>query len=168
MREVADNAIHAILSVTKLDAGSVYIWQESDQALRLFAYRGLSEAFVRQMAVLRRGDDATVDAALEGQPKVVADFAVAPRMFRIGGVRAGLHSSLMCPIRAQGLVVGMLVLGSYKPREFESEDVDLIEVIANQIGNAMVHAQLEASVRASEGQYRGLVETAQMTKASDS
>ena len=158
LREIADNAIHAILSVTKLDGGCVYIWHESDQALRLFAHRGLAEAFVRQMAVMRKGEDATVDAALDGTTKVIADFALTPRLFRSSGVAAGFQAAVLCPIRAQGLVVGMVALGCYKAREFEKEDVDLIEVIANQIGNAMVRAELEASVRASEGQYRGLVE----------
>jgi PAS domain S-box-containing protein len=33
-----------------------------------------------------------------------------------------------------------------------------VEVIGNQIGNAIVHAQLQADVRASEEQYRALVE----------
>src|SRR5437867_9147876 len=158
LKEIADNAVHAIVAVTELDAGAVYVWQDSDQALRLFAWRGISEAFARQVATLRKGDDATIDAVLDGATKLVEDFTLAPRLFRANVVSAGFRSAVMCPIRAHGFVVGLLTLGTYKTRVFEGDDVELIEVVANQIGIAMVHAQLEADLRASEEQYRGLVE----------
>ncbi len=158
LKEIADNALHAMLAVTGLDAGAVYVWADDERVLRLFAYRGISEAFAQQVSRLPKGDDATIDSVLEGSTKVIEDFTLAPGMFRVDVVRAGFRSAVMCPIRTQGFVVGMLALGMYKPRAFETEDVDLIEVISNQIGNAMVHAQLEADVRASEEQYRSLVE----------
>jgi PAS domain S-box-containing protein len=158
LKEIADNALHAILAVTQLDAGAVYMWQDSDEVLRLFAWRGVSEAFVRQVTTIRKGEDGTIDAVLEGGTKVIEDFTLTPHAFRIDVVRAGFRSAIMCPIRAQGFVVGLLALGAYKVREFEGDDIELIEVISNQIGNAMVHAQLEADLRASEEQYRSLVE----------
>ena len=158
LKEIADNALHAILSVTKLDAGAMYVWQASDEVLRLFAWRGISEAFARQAMTIRKGDDGNIDAVLEGKTKIIEDFTLTPRVFRLDAVRAGLQSAIMCPIRAQGVVMGMLALGMYKKREFHEDDIGLIEVIANQIGNAIVHAQLESELRASEEQYRGLVE----------
>src|SRR5262249_55390251 len=135
LKEIADNALHAILAVGGLDAGAVYVWTEDERALRLFAHRGVSEAFARQVSRLHRGDDPTVDAVLEGATKVVEDFTMSPRVFRVDVVRAGFRSAVVCPIRAQGFVVGMLALGMYKARAFPVEDVDLIEVISNQIGN---------------------------------
>jgi PAS domain S-box-containing protein len=158
LKEIADNALLAVLAVTKVDAGAVYMWAEDERALRLFAHRGISEAFARQVSRLYKGDDATVDVVLEGTTKIIEDFTLAPRMFRVDVVRAGFRAAVMCPIRTQGFVVGMLALGMYKPHVFEGEDVDLIEVISNQIGIAMVHAQLEADLRANEEQYRALVE----------
>ena len=35
-------------------------------------------------------------------------------------------------------VVGMLGLGTFTPRKFAESDIDLIEAVSNQIGNAMV------------------------------
>lgn len=158
LKEIADNALDAVLAVMKMDAGAVYIWQDTDQSLHLFAWRGLSEAFARQVTRLRRGDDATVDAVLDGASKVIEDLELVPQAFRVDVVRAGFRSAVLMPIRAHGFVVGLLALGTYRLREFTEQDVDLIEVISNQIGNAMVHAQLQADVRASEEQYRSLVE----------
>ena len=49
-------------------------------------------------------------------------------------------------------------MGAYQKRNFNEPNVDLIEAVSNQIGNAMVHAQLQTDLRASEEQYRALVE----------
>src|ERR1043166_8056378 len=155
LKEIADNAVHAIVAVTELDAGAVYVWQDSDQALRLFAWRGISEVFARQVATLQKGDDTTIDAVLEGATKVPEDCTLAPRLFRASVVRAGFRSTVMCPIRAHGFVVGMLALGTYKGRVFEGDDIELIEVVANQIGNAMVPAQLGPDLRARAARSRG-------------
>lgn len=158
LREIADNALHAILAVMKVDAASVYIWQEQEHLLKLFASRGISESFARKMVVLRKGDDATVDEVLNGETKVIEDFTVSKHQFYADVVSAGFHSAILVPIRAHGFVVGMLALGTYSLRVFDEAEVDLIEVISNQIGNAMVHAQLQADLRASEEQYRAMVE----------
>jgi PAS domain S-box-containing protein len=157
LKEIADNALDSILAVMKVDAGAVYIWQDADQSLRLFASRGLNEAFARQVAALHKGTE-TIDAVLNGEARVIEDFALNPQAFRSVAVRAGFQSAVLVPIRAHGFVVGLLGLGTYKLRKFDEADVDLIEVISNQIGNAMVHAQLQADLRASEEQYRALVE----------
>ncbi len=157
LKEIADNALDAILSVMKVDAGSVYIWQEADKALHLFAWRGLDEAFVRQVMVLNKGTE-VIDAVLNGEARAIEDFAVNPHILRVDVVQAGFHSAVLVPIRAHGHVVGLLGLGTYKLRKFDEAEIDLIEVVSNQIGNAMVHAQLQADLCASEEQYRVLVE----------
>jgi PAS domain S-box-containing protein len=158
LKEIADNAIHAILSVTKLDAGAVYLWNADDGALRLFSWRGLSEAFTRQVTVFRKGDNATIDAVLNGTTKLIQDFRATSDILWMGGVRAGFKAAIMSPIRSQGFVVGILTLGRYSRHHFTDAEVELVEGITQQIGNALVHAQLESDLRASEEQYRGLVE----------
>ena len=158
LKEIADNALDAILAVMKLDAGSVYIWQDADQALHIFAWRGVNEAFARQVAVLRKGTE-NIDAVLNGETRVIEDFTVSPPNLPSKILaHAGFQSGVLVPIRAHGFVMGMLGLGTYRVRRFDEADVDLIEVVSNQIGNAMVHAQLESDLRASEEEHRALVE----------
>src|ERR1017187_1182772 len=158
LKEIADNALDAILAVMKLDAGSVYIWQDADQALHIFAWRGVNEAFARQVAVLRKGTE-NIDAVLNGETRLIEDFTVSsPNVPSKTLAQAGFQSGVLVPIRAHGFVMGMLGLGTYKARRFDEVDVDLIEVVSNQIGNAMVHAQLESDLRASEEEHRALVE----------
>ncbi len=158
LREIADNALHGVLAVMKLDGGAIYVLDEATKSLKLFASRGMTEAFVRQAAVLRRGKDAAVDAALAGEIQVVEDFQLAPHFLELDAARAGFVTGVLAPIRTQGVVVGLVVLGSYRARTWDLGDVELIETITNQVGNAMVHAQLQADLRASEEQYRTMVE----------
>src|SRR5271166_1815370 len=73
LKEIADNALDSILAVMKVDAGAVYIWQDADQSLRLFASRGLNEVFARQVTVLHKGTE-TIDAVLNGEARVIEDF----------------------------------------------------------------------------------------------
>jgi PAS domain S-box-containing protein len=158
LKEIADNALDAILSVMKVDTGSVHIWQDTDKALHMFAWRGLDESFVRQVMVLHKGTE-VIDAVLNGEARVIEDFtAVNRQVLPVDAARAGFYSAVLVPIRAHGFVVGLLGLGTYTLRKFDEADIDLIEVVSNQIGNALVHAQLQADLRASEEQYRALVE----------
>jgi PAS domain S-box-containing protein len=158
LREIADNALDAVVAVMELDAAAVYIWRQPQQTLELFAWRGLSEAFARQVASLRKGMDPTVDEVLGGATRVVEDFRVAGAPSRLEVVGAGFRSAVMLPVRAHGFVVGMLALGSYRPRGFGESDLELLEVISNQIGIALANAELQADLRRSEEQYRALVE----------
>lgn len=142
LREITDNALHAILAVTRVEAGAVYRWHESEQVLRLFTSRGLAEAFTRQVSVIRRGQDGTLDAVLGGGTCVTEDFVVAADAQHLEPVTAGFRTTLLGPIRAHGRTQGLLVLGSYRGRPFEQDNVDLIEVIANQVGIAITKAEL--------------------------
>src|SRR5947209_4806217 len=94
LKEIADNALHAMLAVTGLDAGAVYVWAEDERALRLFAHRGVSEAFARQVSRLYKNDDATVDEVLGGSMKIIEDFTLATGKFREDVVRAGFRSAV--------------------------------------------------------------------------
>ena len=156
LKEIADNALDSVLAVMKVDAGMVYICQV-DHALHLFAWRGLSETFEPKVAVLQGGTE-VIDAVLNGEARVIEDFTVKPNGAVSEAVRAGFQSAVLVPIRALGYVVGALELGTYQKRKFDEHDVDLIEVVSNQIGSALVHAQLQTDLRASEEQYRVLVE----------
>ncbi|HTS20018.1 MAG TPA: GAF domain-containing protein [Verrucomicrobiae bacterium] len=157
LKEIADNALDSVLAVMKLDAGVVYVWQDTDECLHMFASRGISEEFARTVSVLPRGTE-TIDAVLNGEARVIEDFTLRPSSVMSSAIRAGFESAVLVPIRAHGYVVGALTLGTYRKRRFEEPDVDLIEAVSNQIGNAMVHAQLQSDLRASEEQYRALVE----------
>lgn len=158
LREVADNALHAVLAVMEFDGGAIYVCAGASSRLKLFTSRGLSEAFVRQAEEVTAESEPHFEAALTGKIQVVSDLRLARGPLDRHAPQAGFVTGLVSPIRAQGTVLGLMVLGAYRPREIKPADLELIEVISSQVGNAMVHAQLRADLRASEEHYRTLVE----------
>src|SRR6266700_1803811 len=93
LKEIADNALNAIQSVMKVDAGSVHIWQDTDKALHMFAWRGLDEAFVRQVAVLHKGTE-IIDAVLNGEARIIEDFTANPHVLPVDAAGAGFYSAV--------------------------------------------------------------------------
>src|SRR5260221_8181002 len=112
LKEIADNALDAILAVMKVDAGSVYIWQDADKALHMFAWRGLNEAFVRQVTVLQKGTE-VIDAVLNGEARIIEDFTLNAHLFRTDVVRAGFHSALLVTIGDTWYVADVVMHAQY-------------------------------------------------------
>jgi two-component sensor histidine kinase len=160
LKEIADNALHAIQEAMKPDALAVYLWEEQEQALRIFAWRGIPDELAREVELVRRGDDPNVDEVLAGATKELAAQPEPSGSLRASVQRAGFVTGVLTPIRVQGSVVGMLGLGSRSSRVFAEDDIELIEVITNQIGNAMVYAQLLGDLEHKNKLLQLLVEEA--------
>ena len=127
--------------------------------LKLHSSHGLPVNLAQQLARIHRKNGELVDVTLTGQTQVIKDLTTIAAGDQLQVLtQTGFRSAILCPISAQGFVAGMLVLGSTKNEQFGGEDVDVIEVVCNQLGNALIHAQLEAEARKSEEHYRLLVE----------
>lgn len=160
VREIADNALHTILAVMKLHAGVVYSWDQGAKVLRPCACRGLPDELSRSLAIIPQGENALVDAVLEDNARIVENLKLMPVAFRVDFLKTGFRSSVIVPIHAHGVVAGMLGLCSVRIRQFESEDVELVQVIANQIGVAMANAQLLSDLQKKNTLLKLLVEEA--------
>ena len=159
LREIAKNALDSILTSMQVDACAVSVWQEADQALHLLAWHGLNEVFNRRLTLVRKGEDVDIDAVLNGESRIIDDLVSDEAGLGGDAVEAGFRSAVLVPVRGRGKVLGVLGIGTHQVRKFDASEVDLVEAIGNQIGNAVVHAQLQAEMRASEEQYRTLVES---------
>jgi two-component sensor histidine kinase len=136
----------------------MYTWEEENGALYLYAWRGLTEAFVRQVKIIRRGEDMVLDEVLSGQMREVQDFSVRPGGSDAEMVQAGFHCAVLAPIMAQGKMVGLLALGAYRAQRIEPETIDLIEVIANEIGIGITKARLFEDVERKNELLRLMIE----------
>ena len=157
--EIARNALDAMGAITHMEAGVVYLWDDDERVLKLHSSHGLPVDLAQQLSRMHRKNGELVDVTLTGQTQIIKDLttiAVDDQLQVL--THAGFRSAILCPISAQGFVAGMLILGSTKNEQFGDEDVDVIEVVCNQLGNALIHAQLEAGARKSEEHYRLLVE----------
>jgi len=159
IREIASNALAAMTAITHMEAGAIYLWDPDEQVLKLHTAHGLATTLAAQLARIPRSAGGLVDAALAGQVQVVPDFTRIPQNEQAQLVAgAGFRSAILCRLSDQGTVAGMLVLASQAPQEFAGDDLGVIEVICNQLGNSLTHAKLESAIRKNEELYRLLVE----------
>ncbi len=132
LEEIADNALHAILSVMKLDAGALYIPSATAGALALLAAR-----------------------AVPPPPPHVTDGTELERQL----TTAGFATVLVTQVDA-GDGKALLAVANRAVRPFSEGDLELVEVMSNQIGHAMKHAQLQASLREKNKLLKLLIEEA--------
>lgn len=75
--------------------------------------------------------------------------------------RLGLCGMAAAPLRAPGgEVIGTLAISSATPRDFDAEELDLLQGLADQAAIAITNSTLLARLSESEARYRFLIENA--------
>src|SRR3954447_25904318 len=68
----------------------------------------------------------------------------------------GIRSMLGAPLLVEGRVIGVLHVGSLTPRDFDDEDMQLLQLAADRMAVAIDHARLYESERQAAEQLRRL------------
>jgi putative nucleotidyltransferase with HDIG domain len=109
-------------------------------------------------------------AAMEGQTMVVNDLS-AKRQQR-GGMLIGdsrePESAAYTPMIVEGKVIGLLELQSYRNHAYGEDDLDLLSMIANQIGLAIQNALLFSDVQQRLHEVELLQEVSQALRQAQS
>ncbi len=88
-------------------------------------------------------------AILDAQTVIVNDLAVKTQQGR--GIIIGNHrtpqSAVYTPMLVERRVIGLLELQSYRNQAYQADDLDLLHMLANQIGLAIQNARLFAETR---------------------
>jgi signal transduction histidine kinase/DNA-binding NarL/FixJ family response regulator len=151
-REIAENAVAALLPLYHAEAGTFYLLDEHDRVDELIA-AGLSPEFV---AALRLGYTQGPRCPLWCETRAVAigdvgnDPAVAA--LRVPLVAEGLTSLVLVPAISEGRALGGLVLYHRQPRNYVPHELQLLETFAAELAGAIKLAQAYAAVEALDRQ----------------
>ena len=105
-------------------------------------------------------------AATEGRPVWTNDYRTDPRIPHeeddtTVAERLGLIGMAAAPLRAPGgEVIGTLAVSSAQRRDFDAEELDLLQGLADQAAIAITNSTLLTRLTESEARYRYLVERA--------
>jgi len=105
-------------------------------------------------------------AAETGAAVWTGEYAIDPRIphdpdDQATAARLGLCGMAAAPLRAPGgEVIGTLAISSARPRDFEPEELDLLQGLADQAAIAITNSTLLSRLTESEERYRYLVENA--------
>jgi len=158
--EVLQDSLDKIVDAMKVDMAVVFLLDEEAQELELAAHRGVSKAFLAEVAHLCVGEGLNGRVAATGEPLVVPNVPEDPRLSKAVVAQEGIKCQAIVPVKARGRVFGTVCAGMRSFHDFTPMEMQLLSACGNAIGVALENARLYQRVRASEQRYRDLFENA--------
>lgn len=165
LAEVLDDALDKTLQVMEIEAGGIFLLDETAGALAVAAQRGLNPQLVAEIDGLKVGEGFPGRVVQTGQPMVVNDVSTDARLTSLVARMEGLRSLASVPLHAKGEVLGALFAVTRGHRRFTDQDVQLLTSIGHQIGIAIENARLFEGERWRRQQATLLAEMARLTSS---
>lgn len=139
LRIVIERTTHAM----RAEVASLYLLERREGVLRLVATNGLNRRGIGR-TTLRVGEGITGWVANARVPITVKDVAREPRFKWIRGVDEGRFTSMLSvPLVARDEVIGVMNVQTVAPREFDREEIEFLQTIANQVAGIIEKARLQ-------------------------
>jgi signal transduction histidine kinase len=149
--DVLREAVEATAAALPVDGAVIRQLDERTGRLRLAAATVLSERFLTSASALAFGEGLSGRVVLRDQPLVVED-ARHDEMLTAAAREEGILAAAVIPIHARESLLGTMTTFCRRPRRFRAADLELLQIIADQVGVALENARLyaEQADRASE------------------
>ena len=150
LSEILGRALDEVLRLAAVDAGAVFLREETLGGLELLAHRGLSESLARLVAQFGMLDGGCGGVAERQGIVVVPDI----RRYRGRRAEALLREQLTTvahvPLVARGCSLGSMCVATRELRDFDEGEQELLNAIGNQIAVAVDNARLYAELQQKE------------------
>ena len=155
---VLERLMEKAREVTEAEASSLMLVDEDVQELYFFTVQGEKSDAVKKIR-LKIGEGISGWVAEKGEPVLVADAENDPRFYRKADQSSGFHTrSMMCvPLIFRRRTLGTVqVLNKTGGRNFDQDDLHVLQVLADQAAIAIENARLHelATVDQATGLYR--------------
>jgi len=150
LEEVLHLVAEKVADALGADACFVYLYDARADELVLRATRGTSVGEMGRRPRLRPGEGITGAAAAERAPVMIASAAhLDPRFKQFPNLQEDEYESILAvPILARGeTLAGALNVRTRAPRDYTRDEVELLQSIADQVAQSIVHAQLYAQAQ---------------------
>jgi PAS domain S-box-containing protein len=151
--EALEPLLDAALDLTKMDGGGVYRVEGDVAVLR--HHRGLPEAFIRAVRRMPLAPPPVQIVLDQREPVEIAEISPVMRdLFR----QYGIQHVFSFPLRARGILLGFLNVGSMRAEAPEKTDLQALWVLVKQIEALFFRLYSEKALRESEERQRRLLE----------
>ncbi len=154
VKEILRLSVETVLSISDMDAGSVYFIDKDSGALNLMYHQGLSREFV---------DKASFYPAESPRTKLVKKGKAIHLQYSELNVpmskaelEEGIKAFSLIPIWHKDKVIGSLHVSSRELEKISEFSSQALEVIAGQIGTFIIRAQVESKLHESERLFRNV------------
>jgi signal transduction histidine kinase len=155
--DLLNELLRRVREVLAADNVAILLSSDGGQALTVRAAIGLEEEVAAGVQV-PFGWGIAGRIAASREPSVVDDVASVAEA-RPTLLARGIRSLLGAPLLVAGRVVGVVQVGTLRPRQFSREELLLLQVVADRMALAIEHARLyeaerQARAQAEQAQHR--------------
>ncbi len=149
LEEVLSLVAGRVADALGTDACFVYLYDERNDELVLRATHGTNVEEMTRRPRMRPGEGFTGTAAALREPVMLAsDAHLDPRFKSFPNLPEDEYESILAvPILAREKLEGALNVRTREPRQFTSDEVDLLLAIAAQVAQSIEHAKLYAEAQ---------------------
>ncbi|HAA03218.1 MAG TPA: hypothetical protein DCZ69_13545 [Syntrophobacteraceae bacterium] len=141
--EVLGGALDKVLEHFSLEAGRIYLMDESGESLTLAAHRGMEVSGLERVQI----SEGFTGKAARSRTFILQEVSDLEEPVRAALLqRKGFKIIICVPLIAMGSVVGVLNLAASRPIEIDQSEIDLFAVIGSQIAIAIQNARLYESL----------------------
>ncbi|QGM98866.1 CheR family methyltransferase [Methylocystis parvus] len=146
--------LDAIVELIGADMGSIQLYDEASQTLRLLVHRGFQKRFLDHFATVDASSASASGAALlKGERLAFEDVEKEPALaVNLKEIRdAGYRAVVSAPLYAtSGRMVGMLSLYFREPHQFSPHELRLVDICARQAADAISVYLLQQALREAD------------------
>jgi two-component sensor histidine kinase/putative methionine-R-sulfoxide reductase with GAF domain len=149
LEEVLHLVATKVAEALEADACFVYLYEERSGELVLRATHGTPIDQMSRRPRLRPGEGITGSAASERAPVMIPEKAhLDPRFKEFTNLPESQYESILAvPILEREQLAGALNVRTLRPRLFRPDEIELLEAIAGQVAQSIVHARLYAQAQ---------------------
>lgn len=148
VQEVVDNAIDSLYNnIENVSSISIYIVEHDVAVLR--SQKGYPNWLVEQIKQIPCPKGFTWKTIIEEKPRYCPDVDVDPDVIP-SGMEVGTKSFVSMPITIEGQCIGVININSSLVNVFDSEELRLLGVVANQIEVALSHARQAEALKTAQ------------------
>jgi PAS domain S-box-containing protein len=152
-------ALEAVLTVIPVDASGISMVDESAGELVMKAQRGWKHDFTTTPMRIRLGEGLSGRAVTNDEVVITGDVSSDPRLVVPEFMAEKVQAQILAPMHARGKVIGILSVMSYKPYEFDENEVTVLCAIADQVGLALDNARLYEAVKEQQSRLQAVLQS---------
>ena len=135
--EILDQLLDQLICALEIQSCWIQVIDKSSAEFRLLVCKGLAEQTIKKMESVNLGKDRLSQVALNEEPLLCSDVSSDPQFRLMTSLLPGVRSCAVVPISHDGLVLGIMGIGSDVPGKISNDELKLISIVAACASNTV-------------------------------
>jgi signal transduction histidine kinase len=128
--------LEQVLNISTARVGTIHLLDESGEILHLVAHKGINPSVMQALLTIPAKDPTVHNIITRKKPMIVTDMLAGTRLAEITRA-SGWQVYIGTPIAKGDKIWGVLAIFGNNDLQVSSEEIEMLEIIARQIGDAI-------------------------------